>query len=780
MFRFYTIQIVSLVPCSASLARRVAVSIPLLLMLAGCHTAGGYIEKGNAMYARGQFAEASLNYRKAIQKDPNMGEAYYKVGLTEQKQHKVAEAFEDMQRAVQLMPNDLAVQTALTNLLLGAYFADPQRPKFLYDLLLKFSHAWLAKNPNSLPGLRIRGYLAMLEQRTDEAVSGFQRAHRLYPRDEKIMDGLMDALFRSNQQVEAERVGLDFLATDPIASDVYDALYRMYVAAHRTKDAENILIRKVNANPKQNSYVLQLAGFYAGQQRKQEMDQAMQKFLSNSGSDSQVPLEAGDFYAAIGDFDNALQQYHNGSNADHLDKVLYQNRIARILLLQKNKQEGLRVLDQTIAQYPGDAEARELRAALLVSDRGVGNPGEGLQEFRSLYERDPDDVLLKFLLARALAENKDYSEARSRLLEIVKLRPQFLEAQILLSDIAFKRHDTVETILRAEAVLQLDPGNLRARMLRGSALLQEGNIDEAGSILGGLLRQVPDSVDVRLQLAYVALDKRRYAEAEAGFSKVLETHPDEWRAAQGLVATDLAQNRRVRAVSRLEEELARSHGSHALRYLLATTALRTGNYNTAIENFRELAVQTPNSIDAEIDLANVFRLKGDIHNAIVTLQKAAMLQPKDPRPASALPFLLEMEDRAQEAKQVIRHTLAQRPDDAEAMNNLAYLLAQTGDSLDEALRLARKAVNKSPDNPAFLDTLGYVYLKRDQNDDALNIFQNLILKYPNDPACAYHTGLAWYQKGDRAKAKTLLSHALELQPPKDIEAEANDLLRRIK
>jgi Flp pilus assembly protein TadD len=139
-----------------------------------------------------------------------------------------------------------------------------------------------------------------------------------------------------------------------------------------------------------------------------------------------------------------------------------------------------------------------------------------------------------------------------------------------------------------------------------------------------------------------------------------------------------------------------------------------------------------------------------------------------------------MEDRAQEAKQVIRHTLAQRPDDAEAMNNLAYLLAQTGDSLDEALRLARKAVNKSPDNPAFLDTLGYVYLKRDQNDDALNIFQNLILKYPNDPACAYHTGLAWYQKGDRAKAKTLLSHALELQPPKDIEAEANDLLRRIK
>jgi Flp pilus assembly protein TadD len=70
-------------------------------------------------------------------------------------------------------------------------------------------------------------------------------------------------------------------------------------------------------------------------------------------------------------------------------------------------------------------------------------------------------------------------------------------------------------------------------------------------------------------------------------------------------------------------------------------------------------------------------------------------------------------------------------------------------------------------------------LKRDQNDDALDIFSKLIHKYPNDPACAYHTGMAWYQKGDRARAKMLLSHALELRPAKDIESGATDLLSRL-
>jgi tetratricopeptide (TPR) repeat protein len=760
---------------------RLAFAIPLVLVLAltGCRSATSYLEKGNAAFARGQFADASINYREAIQKKPDFGEAYYRAGLSEMKQNKAAEALQDLQQAVRLMPDNQDAKMELTNLTLGAYIGDTQRPKFLYDLLVKFSNEWLAKDPNSMPGLRIKGYLAMLEQRPEEAVSDFKRAHQLYPRDEKIVDGLMDALFRANQPAEAEQAGVDFVAKDPAATDVYDALFRMYVAGHRLQDAENILTRKVTANPKENAYILQLAAFYAGSHRTQEMDQAIHRFLSTAGGDTRAQMEVGDFYASIGNLEGALGQYRAGSSANNKDKLLYENRIARILLLQGKRKEGLDVLNETLGKYPDDPEARALRAALLVGAPGAGKPGEGVQELRALLEKNPNDLFLKFLLARGLAESNNLGEARSRLQEIVKARPQFLDAHILLADIAFKRGDMLETVQQAEAALEVDPENLRARMLRGSALLKQGNLDQAASVLGSLSRQVPESVDVQLQLAYVSLNRRNYAEAEAAFGKILEKHPTEWKAVAGLVDVDLAQNRPEKAYARLEAELTRSHGSPAVRYLMATTALRNGKYNLAIENFRVLAEQTPNSIDAQLQMENVFQLKGDVHNAIVTLQKAALVQPKDPRPSAMLPFLLEMENRAQEAKQVVRRTLAQRPDDPDAMNNLAYLLAQTGDSLDEALKLARKAVAKAPNNPSYLDTLGYVYLKRDQDDEALDIFSNLIRKYPDDPACAYHTGMAWYQKGNRSKAKTLLSHALELRPPKDIEAGATDLLSRV-
>jgi tetratricopeptide (TPR) repeat protein len=756
-----------------------AVILPSILVLAGCRSASSYLEKGHAAFAQGKFEEASLDYRKAIQKDPAFGEAYYRAALAELKQNKTAEALQDLEQAVRLMPDNQAARTDLTNLMLGAYIGDSKHPKFLYALLVTFSGEWLRRDPNSMQGLRIQGYLAMLERRPEEAVEVFRRAHATHPRDEKIVDGLMDALFRANQPSEAEKVGLDFVTADRGASDIYDALFRIYIAAHRMEDAGNILKRKVDANPKENAYVLQLAAFYAGAHRTQELNQAMRTFLSNPGNNSRIHVEAGDFYASIGDLGNALLQYRTGSGAGNRDKLLYQNRIARVLLLQNNQKEGLQVLNQTLAQYPDDPEARALRATLLVGQPGAGKPGEGIQELRAILEKNPNDLLMKFVLARALAESQDLAEARTRLLEVVKLRPQFLEAHLLLADIAFQQHDMIETIQQAEAALEVDPENLRARMLQGRALLRQGDLDQAGAILGSLSRQVPESVDVRLELAYVSLNRRNYAEAEAAFNKILATRPAEWRAVAGLVDTDLAQNRPEKAFARLETELTRSHGSAAIRSLLASTALRSGKYNVAIENFRDLANQTPNSIDALLQLANVYQLKGDIHSAIAALQKAAALQPKDPRPAALLPFLLEAENRSQEAKQIVRRALAQRPDDSDAMNNLAFLLAQTGDSLDEAVKLARKAVSKAPNNPAYLDTLGYVYLKRDQDDDALDIFTNLIRKYPDDPACAYHTGMAWYQKGERSRAKTLLSHALDLRPPKDIQSGAADLLSRL-
>ncbi|MBZ5610365.1 MAG: tetratricopeptide repeat protein [Acidobacteriia bacterium] len=748
--------------------------------LAGCgRSASSYIEKANTLYSRGEYAEASLNYRKALQKQSHDGDLYYKAALAELKQNKASQAFQDLNEAVRLAPQNRDARSQLETLVLTSYLSDPKRPKALYDILVRLSQQWLAENPESPEGLRIKGYLAMLDRRPEEAVALLERAHQSNPKEMKITLALMEALTQSGKPTAAEKVGLDYIGTEKTGGDVYDALYRLYVSTRRLDDAESILVRKVKENPQQGGYSLELAAHYARTGKKPQMEGAIQSFLANSSGDPNVHLEAGDFFVRLGDWDRAIQQFNAGLAANPKQKPLYQNRIARSLISESKRDDALKLLNTALKESPDNQEARSLRAALLVANTGGGKSSEGIQEFQSLVDKNPDDLSLKYVLAKAQLESGNPSAARTQLLELVKRHPDFLEGHMLLADIAFDHNNMQEAARFSEAALQIDPDNAHAQLIRGSALLSLGNLDAAASVLGRLARQTPDSMDVRLELARLDLMKSRFKESEAAYDKILEAHPDEFRALAGLVNLDLAQNRPEHALARLEKRLQASNGAPEVRYLMALTGLRAGRYNVAIENLQRLADQSNGSIDFHLQLAQVYRLKGDIKGAIATLQKATVLRPTDSRPATMLTPLLEMQNRREEAKAQARKALSLKSDDPLSMNNMAYLLAETGDNLDEALKLARAAVAKAPRDPNFADTLGFIYMKRDKNDEALQIFDKLVRSFPQEPSYAYHTGIAWYQQGDRTKAKNMLTHALELRPPVEMETEIRDVLSRL-
>ena len=97
------------------------------------------------------------------------------------------------------------------------------------------------------------------------------------------------------------------------------------------------------------------------------------------------------------------------------------------------------------------------------------------------------------------------------------------------------------------------------------------------------------------------------------------------------------------------------------------------------------------------------------------------------------------------------------PDDAPALNNVAFFLADTGGDLDEALRLVRNALAKMPGQPSFSDTIGYIYLKKGMLDSALQSFSTLARKYPTSASFRYHFARALLQKGDKAVARKELS-----------------------
>jgi Flp pilus assembly protein TadD len=111
------------------------------------------------------------------------------------------------------------------------------------------------------------------------------------------------------------------------------------------------------------------------------------------------------------------------------------------------------------------------------------------------------------------------------------------------------------------------------------------------------------------------------------------------------------------------------------------------------------------------------------------------------------------------------------------MNNLAYLLAGKAGDLNEALKLAGDAVRQNPGNPAFNDTLGWVYLKKGDLQSAIHLFEGARDRSPEAVDYRIHLGQALLASGNRNQARSELEAALRLPATVQERKTIADLLK---
>jgi tetratricopeptide (TPR) repeat protein len=134
-----------------------------------------------------------------------------------------------------------------------------------------------------------------------------------------------------------------------------------------------------------------------------------------------------------------------------------------------------------------------------------------------------------------------------------------------------------------------------------------------------------------------------------------------------------------------------------------------------------------------------------------------------------------------DAKLQYRRILKIQPNNPNALNDLAYLMADSGENLDEALVLARRGAQFATEpslKTSLSDTLGWIYLKKSMYDSALQTFQGLVNSNPGSMTFRYHLGTTLYQMGNKPKAKVELEAALAARPKSDDEPKIRELLAR--
>ena len=165
-----------------------------------------YVERGNKYFAQGKYKEASILYRRALNKDLRSPDAWYRLGLVNTKLGGLSEARKDFSRAMELNPSNLDAAVQLGDLDLAFYLLDSASGRPFLEDLKAITQRLLKLDARSFDGLRFSGNIALARNDPPAAIRAFEAANQVMPGQPDLVLTLVQTMFAAQQNEAGERL----------------------------------------------------------------------------------------------------------------------------------------------------------------------------------------------------------------------------------------------------------------------------------------------------------------------------------------------------------------------------------------------------------------------------------------------------------------------------------------------------------------------------------------------------------------------------------------------
>jgi tetratricopeptide (TPR) repeat protein len=720
-------------------------AITLVVKFAGT-TKEDFVASGDAYMQRNQYPEAIIEYLNAVNLDPSYGKARTALARAYLHEGQLAKAIDESVQAADLQhaPADAQLQ-AISLLLKARRFADAKSR----------AQRFLDHDPTNLTA-QIAKATAVAEIDLEEGLFEIEPATRLDSANQPgsvLVDPLRDAHPRF---LEAEVEFTRAVTLKPSSVDALQALAAFYWKTGRLAAAESSLRRAVDANPAHLPSRRSLAAFLVSVGRAAEAETPLRQ-IADSTRNSDAQLALADYYVSqgrIAEAQSILERLAQTVGGVVAAKV----RLARIRYAQGPVSLAHRTLSEVLARDPNNLDALLLRAQFLIAERDVARAVAIAEDAVAAVPRSAD---ARIVLAEAYSSRGDLTEAIEALNDAVRLNPALVSPKLRLSQLHLQRREVLTAVRLADDAVRTAPGSVAARLARARANMAQGELSAAAVDLALLTENVPSLAVVHAQLGELELRRNNLAASRRAFERARQLDASSLEALRGQVALDVIEKRPERALALLEQRLEVSANDSSLLMLAAWLHQMTGDRARRESALVQIVQIDPSNQEAFLELAKLYIDQKRLDQALARFQKLT----HGPAAAGAqtmLGLIFEAQNKPVEAKAAYEKALALADESAVAANNLAWLYAQTGESLDSALQFAQTATRLQPDSPAFHDTLGWVYLKKGLA--ALQSFKFSVDAVPGDPQYRYHLGLAYAEAGDNEKAARELAEALKQRP----------------
>ncbi len=386
-----------------------------------------------------------------------------------------------------------------------------------------------------------------------------------------------------------------------------------------------------------------------------------------------------------------------------------------------------------------------------------------IADFEELTALYPANQSLRLGLAHLYQQNTQIEQAY----ELVRVLAQEMndnpEVVILEVDLLEQMGNTALAEKRLEQGLRNNENHKELRFQYGRKLLDEQRYREAHDQFQIIVEQFPEDYDMLYSLALISMEINMLNEAKQYFQRLVENAQRLDDAHYYLGYINVQENNPTEAIGHFINVNSGGNFLQAQRSL-AELMIRAGRYPEVKARFQNIRFRNP---DYNIPLltleANVLLDKGLFNEASTVLNNAVGAFPNN------IQLLFLRSVYAQEVNDLLlmevdlRKIIQLNPTSPVAYNSLGYTLADRTNRFDEAYQLILRAVELAPNDPAIIDSLGWVQYRLGLYEEARENLDRAYELFP-DHEVAAHLGEVLWVMGDKSAARKVWRRALESQP----------------
>jgi tetratricopeptide (TPR) repeat protein len=644
-----------------------------------------------------------------------LGECYWSLEEPEK-------AFEAFQQAVDVDGDNAMARLRLGELLLAGGAVDRAHEQAL---------ALLSSGRGDPDVMALLGAASADAGQNAVAIVAFTKVLQADPGRVTVAVALAGIYDRQDRIDEARTVLRKAAQAQPGSSTPMLALGRLEEQEGHLAAAEQAYREAVTREDTPNTN-LRLAQFLERGSRVQEAETVLRRV---DGMQPVLPIALPDFELLAGKTDKALRRYLDairfGPNRLPSTDSAAESEGGRTVLAARIVEADLELVPGSedpaqataaarlhLDQYRAEFDPSTLAILRAEVSLAAGDVPGAESQGQTAVDEAPQSAASQYIYGVAKYRAGAAAEARRAWLRALELDDASVPARLALTREALFRGDWDRAESYVEPVLRDEPGNLNALELYAQVLLGQQRLSEARLVAERSSAIDSDDVVSELVLGRIAELQQRYAEALLRFDRAATLDPRSQAAMQGLLRVYRHNSPDAHIIDKMEK-LAATTKSAPFMEVAGRLYAGKGAAQDAQRCLKKAVQLDPQRSSAATMLAEMFAKRGDLEAARRSVAGLG-------GGTAALLSAVAAQRKNDWKGAVVQYEAAVRSGEHSgiAANNLAWLYAEQGTKLDQALALAEQARTLAPGDPAILDTVGVVHLRRREYTDAIQVLRD--------------------------------------------------------